>query len=150
MMETINDDDIDVNDVNDVNHGIDVNNVNDFNDVNDMNDMNDVYYDENHISYFEADIRQLCVHATAQRILHIIRFPLIDHPYLQYGMTESSSDRYTVVMPGDFKRYQLILLLSAIHIIITTTITIIIIIIFNSIIFHFYHHHYHHYYYNYH
>ena len=97
MMATINDVNDDLNEIND---------INDTNDMNDMNDMNDVCYDENHISYFEADIRQLCVHATAQRILHIIRFPLIDHPYLQYGMTESSSDRYTVVMPGDFKRYQ--------------------------------------------
>jgi len=116
MMEiqSINDD---VNDVNDIDY---INDINDMNDANDMNDMKDVYYDENHISYFEADIRQLCIHAVSQRILHIIRFPLIDHPYLQYGMTEASSDRYTVVMPGDFKRYYLPLSAITIIIIIIT------------------------------
>ena len=74
-------------------------------DINDIHDINDICNDENTISYFDAGIRQLCLHPVAQRILHIIRFPLIDNPYLQFGMTDSSSDRYTVVMPGDFKRY---------------------------------------------
>ena len=56
-----------------------------------------------HLSYEDSDIRQLCLHPCAQHILHTIRIPLIDEPYLLYGKTNESTDRYTVVMPGDFK-----------------------------------------------
>lgn len=67
-----------------------------------MESNNDVI-DENHLSYDKAGIRQLQLSPTAQRLLHIIRFPLIDNPYLLFGMTEESSEQYTVVMPGEFK-----------------------------------------------
>jgi len=77
--------------------------TNNNNNTDTKNNTNTINMDDDHLSYEDSNIRQLCLHPCAQHILHIIRIPLIDEPYLLYGMTNESTDRYTVVMPGDFK-----------------------------------------------